>query len=348
MIRATVVGGAGYAGGELLRVLAGHPEIELAQVTSERLAGKPVASVHPPLRGRTELVFTSREALEPVDVVFSALAHGKSSALIEQLRAAAPVSIDLGADFRLRDASDYPRWYGWTHPVPALLDSAVYGLAELHRAEIAGASLIAMGGCLATASILGLAPLACSGVLDATMPIVVEAKVGSSAGGAQPGEATHHAHRSGELRSYAPTGHRHTAEIAQELHLGATAPGVAFSATAVEAVRGVLVTAHAFLDADLDDRDLWQLYRSRYATEPFVRIVKSRTGLFRSPNPKLLSGTNYCDVSFERDPHSRRVVVTAALDNLVKGSAGQAVQACNVRHGFPETLGLEFGGLYPI
>jgi N-acetyl-gamma-glutamyl-phosphate/LysW-gamma-L-alpha-aminoadipyl-6-phosphate reductase len=348
MIRASVVGGAGYAGGELLRIVAGHSEMELVQVTSERLAGKAVASVHPPLRGRTDMRFSSRASLEPVDVVFSALSHGESSTHIEQLRTAAPVCIDLGADFRLRDARDYPRWYGWTHPVPALLDSAVYGLTELHRPEIAGASLIATGGCLATASILGLTPLVCAGVLDASMPIVVEAKVGSSAGGAQPGDATHHAHRSGELRSYAPTGHRHTAEIAQELHLGEDAPPVAFSATAVEAVRGVLVTAHTFLAGDLDDRELWQLYRSRYATEPFVRIVKSRTGLFRSPNPKLLSGTNYCDVGFERDPHSRRVVVTAALDNLVKGSAGQAVQACNVRHGFPETLGLEFGGLYPI
>jgi N-acetyl-gamma-glutamyl-phosphate/LysW-gamma-L-alpha-aminoadipyl-6-phosphate reductase len=180
------------------------------------------------------------------------------------------------------------------------------------------------------------------------MPIVVEAKVGSSAGGAQPGDATHHAHRSGEIRSYAPTGHRHTAEIVQELHLGDGKAALAFSATAVEAVRGVLVTAHTFLSGDLDDRDLWQIYRSRFATEPFVRIVKSRTGLFRAPTPKLLTGTNYCDVGFERDPHSRRVVVTAAIDNLVKGSAGQAVQACNIRHGFPETLGLEFGGLYPV
>ncbi|MEA2637545.1 MAG: LysW-gamma-L-alpha-aminoadipyl-6-phosphate/LysW-L-glutamyl-5-phosphate reductase [Chloroflexota bacterium] len=348
MIRAALVGGAGYAGGEVLRLLAGHPEVEIVQVTSERLAGKPGASVHPPVRGRSDLRFSARETLGPADVVVSAMGHGESSQAIEQLRAAAPVCIDLGADFRLRNPADYPLWYGWTHPLPELLGGAIYGLAELHRPEIGGASLIAAGGCLATASILGLAPLACAGVLDALIPIVVEAKVGSSAGGSQPSDATHHAHRSGELRSYAPTGHRHTAEIVQELHLGADAPQLAFSATAVEAVRGVLVTAHAFLSRELDDRDLWELYRSRYASEPFVRIVKARSGLHRSPNPKLLTGTNYCDVSFERDPHSRRVVVTAALDNLVKGSAGQAVQALNVRHGFPETLGLEFAGLYPI
>ncbi len=348
MIRAVVVGGAGYAGGEVLRLLASHPEVDIVQVTSDRLSGKPVAAVHPPLRGRTDLRFSSRDELLPADVVFATLHHGESSAAIDQLRAAAPVTIDLGADFRLRDAADYPRWYGWTHPVPELLAAAVYGLAEMHRAEIPDASLIAVGGCLATASILGLGPLACAGVLDATMPLVVEAKVGSSAAGAQPGEATHHAHRSGELRSYAPTGHRHTAEITQELHLGIDAPYVAFSATAVEAVRGALITAHAFINRDLEDRDIWQIYRSHYASEPFVRIVKSRTGLHRSPNPKLLTGTNYCDVGFERDPHSQRVVVTAALDNLVKGAAGQAVQAFNIRHGFPETLGLEFAGLYPI
>ncbi|MFZ0178669.1 MAG: N-acetyl-gamma-glutamyl-phosphate reductase [Candidatus Dormiibacterota bacterium] len=344
MIRAAVVGGAGYAGGELLRLLAGHPEVEVVQVTSERLAGKPVAALHPPLRDRTELRFSSRDTLGDADVVFAAMSHGESSAAIDQLRAAAPVVIDLGADFRLRAAADYPRWYGWTHPSPELLATAVYGLVEMHRPEIVSASLIATGGCLASASILGLAPLACAGLLDPAIPVVVEAKVGSSAGGSQAGDATHHAHRSGEIRSYAPTGHRHTAEIVQELHVGS----VAFSATAVEAVRGVLVTAHAFINADLDDRELWRIYRSRYGSEPFVRIVKSRTGLHRSPSPKLLSGTNFCDVGFERDPHSRRVVVTAALDNLVKGSAGQAVQACNVRHGFPESLGLEFGGLYPI
>jgi LysW-gamma-L-alpha-aminoadipyl-6-phosphate/LysW-L-glutamyl-5-phosphate reductase len=347
MIRAAVVGGAGYTGGEVLRLLAGHPEIDVVQVTSERLAGTPVASVHPPLRGRTALRFTARNSLRDADVVFASMHHGESSACIDQLRATAPVVIDLGADFRLHDANDYPRWYGWTHAAPHLLGDAVYGLAEMHRAEIASASLIAAGGCLATASILGLAPLACAGLLDPAIPVVIEAKVGSSAGGAQSGDATHHAHRSGEIRSYAPTGHRHTAEIAQELHLG-DASRVAFSATAVEAVRGVLITAHAFLTGDVDDRDLWHLYRSRYTGEPFVRIVKSRSGLHRSPSPKLLTGTNYCDVGFERDLHSRRVVVTAALDNLVKGSAGQAVQACNLRHRFPETLGLEFSGLYPI
>ena len=150
------------------------------------------------------------------------------------------------------------------------------------------------------------------------------------------------------MRSFAPTGHRHSAEIIQELGLSRDGPGLAFSATAVEAVRGVLVTAHAYLTEEVTDRELWGLYRAAYAGEPFVRIVKEARGIHRYPNPTLLSGTNYCDVAFERDPHSRRVVVMSALDNLVKGAAGQAVQAINIRHGWDERTGLDFGGLYPL
>lgn len=345
-MRAVIAGAAGYAGGELLRILTGHPEIEVAQVTSERLVGKRVDFVHPPLRGRSDLTFVKRADLRDADVVFAALRHGESSGEIDRLRSLAPVVIDMGADFRLRDAASYPRWYGWEHPRPELLHDAVYGLAELHRDCLRSASLIATGGCLATTSILALRPLAEAGVIDASAPLVIDALVGSSAAGAEAGPSTHHAHRSGEVRSYAPTGHRHTAEIAQELDVDAAT--VAFSATSVEAVRGVLVTAHVFLSEDLAELDVRRLYRARYGTEPFVRIVRSTAGLHRSPNPKVLSGTNFCDVGFERDTRSRRLVVTAALDNLVKGAAGQAVQALNVRCGWDERTGLEFSGLYPL
>lgn len=348
-MRAAIAGAAGYAGGELLRILAGHPDVEVTQATSERLAGKRVDLVHPPLRGRTDLAFVRRDDLAPADVVFSALRHGESGREIDRLRSLAPVVIDLGADFRLRDPAAYPRWYGWEHPRPELLHDAVYGLAELHRDCLRSASLIATGGCLATTSILALRPLAEAGVIDPSAPLVIDALVGSSAAGAEPGPGTHHAHRSGELRSYAPTGHRHTAEIIQELGFDADqGPEVAFSATSVEAVRGVLVTAHVLLTGELTELEVRRIYRARYGPEPFVRVIKSSTGLHRSPNPKVLSGTNYCDIGFERDPHSRRLVVTAALDNLVKGAAGQAVQAFNVRFGFDERDGLDFSGLYPL
>jgi LysW-gamma-L-alpha-aminoadipyl-6-phosphate/LysW-L-glutamyl-5-phosphate reductase len=350
-MKAAVIGGAGYAGGELLRLLLSHPEIEVTQVTSERLGGKFVHTVHPHLRRRTELKFQSRSALQPADVLFLAMPHGQTSREIDQLQSLAPTIIDLSADFRLHDPGDYPTWYGWEHPRPSLLNDFVYALPELHREEIRTANRLAAGGCLATATILGIYPLIRAGAIDHSMPIVIEGKTGSSAGGAESGPASHHPHRSGEMRSFAPTAHRHTAEIIQELGLQSPnghGPTIAFSATAVEAVRGILVTAHVFLKDDLTEKDLWKIYRAAYADEPFMRIVKESQGIHRYPNPKILSGTNYCDVGFERDPHSRRVVVMSALDNLMKGAAGQAVQALNVRFGWDERTGLDFPGLYPI
>ena len=350
-MKAAIVGGSGYAGGELLRLLLSHPEVEVVQVTSERQAGKFVHTTHPHLRKRTDLKFSSRKALEPADVLFLALPHGQTSREVDRLLTAAPLTIDLSADFRLHDRSDYPTWYGWEHPRPDLLQDFVYALPELHRAQIPGANRLATGGCLATAAILGLYPLSRAGVIDTTRPLVIEGKSGSSAAGSEPGPASHHPHRSGEMRSFAPTAHRHTAEIIQELGFhsaNGSQPTVAFSATAVEAVRGILITAHVFLREDLAERDLWKLYRAAFAEEPFMRIVKESQGIHRYPNPKILSGTNYCDVGFERDPHSRRVVVMSALDNLMKGAAGQAVQALNVHRGWDERTGLDFPGLYPI
>ncbi|HET9847321.1 MAG TPA: N-acetyl-gamma-glutamyl-phosphate reductase [Candidatus Dormibacteraeota bacterium] len=350
-MKAAIVGGAGYAGGELLRLLLSHPEIEVTQVTSERLGGKFVHSVHPHLRKRSDLKFQSRANLQPVDVLFLALPHGETSTEIDRLEALAPTIIDLSADFRLRESSAYPTWYGWEHPRADLLGGWVYALPELHREQIRTSDRLAAGGCLATAAILGLYPLTHAGVIDGSMPIVIEGKTGSSAGGAESGPASHHPHRSGEMRSFAPTSHRHTAEIIQELGLTSPnghGPQVAFSATAVEAVRGILITAHVYLNDDLAEKDLWKIYRAAYANEPFMRIVKESQGIHRYPNPKILSGTNYTDVGFERDPHSRRVVVMSALDNLMKGAAGQAVQALNVRRGWDERTGLDFPGLYPI
>jgi N-acetyl-gamma-glutamyl-phosphate/LysW-gamma-L-alpha-aminoadipyl-6-phosphate reductase len=320
-------------------------------VTSERQAGKFVHSVHPHLRKRTDLKFTSRASIVPVDVLFLALPHGQASKEIDRLLTAASIVIDLSADFRLHDRADYPTWYGWEHPRPTLLYDFIYALPELHREQIRKANRLATGGCLATAAILALYPLARAGVIDPAQPLVIEGKSGSSAGGSEPGPASHHPHRSGEMRSFAPTAHRHTAEIIQELGFAArnsSAPTVAFSATAVQAVRGILITAHVFLKDELAERDLCKLYRGAYAQEPFMRIVKESRGIHRYPNSKILSGTNYCDVGFERDPHSRRVVVMSALDNLMKGAAGQAVQALNVRCRWEERTGLDFPGLYPI
>jgi LysW-gamma-L-alpha-aminoadipyl-6-phosphate/LysW-L-glutamyl-5-phosphate reductase len=344
-LRVTVVGAAGYSGGELLRLLLAHPHVDVLAATSERLTGRYVHHTHPTLRGRTALRFSGRDQLPESDVVISALRHGETAEAIDLLRERAPLVIDLSADFRLRDADAYPLWYGQGHPRPELLDTAVYALPEIDRARLMTAQLLAIGGCVATASILALLPLARAGVVDSDQLTVVDAKVGSSAAGAQPGASSHHPLRSGAMRSFSPTGHRHTAEVVQETGLSR----VALSVTAVEAVRGVLVTAHVPLrDDQVDDRALRGIMRAAYASEPFVRVIHDAQGLYRHPEPKILAGTNYCDIGFERDHHQRRAVILAAIDNLGKGAAGQAVHALNVRSGFDESAGLEFSGLYPI
>lgn len=341
MIRAGIVGGSGYAGGELLRLLLAHPEVEVVQCTSERAKGRFVHSMHPNLRGRTNLKFTSPKTIEPVDVLFLALPHGEASARIEEFAQVAERVVDLSADFRLDDTDAYQRWYGKEHPAPEWLERFVYGLPESSREALRGARYASGVGCNATAVNLSLLPLARQGLIESA---VVEVKVGSSEGGASAGAASHHPERAGCVRSFAPTGHRHQAEM--ELVLGA--PTLHFSATAVEMVRGVLCTAHVFLKEELDDKAVWGLYREHYGAEPFVRIVKERGGLYRFPEPKILAGTNYADVGFEKDPASNRLVVIGAIDNLVKGAAGSAVQSMNLMCGFEEGTALDFVGLHPV
>lgn len=348
MVDVSVIGGSGYAGGELVRLLLSHPEAELKQVTSERNAGKFVRTVHPNLRKVSDLKFSSVADLEPVDVLFVALPHGVAMGKMQELRTKAKVIIDLSADFRLRNAADYPLWYGHDHSEPGLLREFVYGIPELHREEIRNSNLISSAGCMATTTILGLYPLYQAGVVDLSRPVVTECKTGSSGSGGSPGLGSHHPERSGAMRSFKPTGHRHSAEVIQELTVDGRAPEVAFSATAIEAVRGILGTSHLYLNESLSEKDVWKIYREAYKNEPFMRIVKESAGVHRYPEPKLLSGTNWCDVGFERDPHTNRIVVLAALDNLMKGAAGQAVQAFNIRMGFDETTALDFAGLHPI
>ena len=341
VIRASIVGGSGYAGGELLRLLLGHEQIDVAQVTSQRYAGRYVYGVHPNLRASTQLKFCAIDDLEPCDLLFLALPHGRAAVQIETFANIAGRIIDLSADFRLRDPSLYETWYGHPHANQEWLPKFSYGLPELHRQELREATFVSGVGCNATAVNLALFPLAQQGLIERA---IVEVKVGSSEAGNSPGLAGHHPERSGCVRSFAPTGHRHQAEIIQalgpiELH---------FSATAVEMVRGVLSTAHVFLREDIDERDVWQIYRQAYGQEPFIRLVKDRRGVYRYPEPKILAGTNFCDIGFAKDPHSKRLVLISAIDNLMKGAAGTAVQAMNVMMQWEETTGLEFMGLHPI
>jgi N-acetyl-gamma-glutamyl-phosphate/LysW-gamma-L-alpha-aminoadipyl-6-phosphate reductase len=349
MIKAVIVGASGYAGGELLRLLLAHPEVDVTQITSTSYVGQYAHFVHPNLRGRTDLRFVHLSDLEPCDLLFLALPHGMAMERIEEFAALAERIIDLSGDFRLRDPADYAQWYARAHPSPAWLDCFVYGLPELHREQLVGARYVSGTGCNATVTLLALWPLYRRGLVRET---VVEVKVGSSEGGNKPSPASHHAERSGVVRTYSPAGHRHIAELIQELQLDPERSGgplpLHFSVTSVDIVRGALATCHCLMREPVEERDAWKMYREDYGEEPFVRLVRSRRGIHRYPEPKLLSGSNYCDVGFAADPAGQRLVVIAAIDNLMKGAAGTAVQAMNVMYGWPETTGLEFPGLHPI
>jgi len=343
-VSAAIVGGSGYVGGELLRLLLAHPHVTVQQITSESQAGRSVHSAHPNLRSVTDLKFTSEESLEGADVLFLALAHGSASGRMNRFDGLAQHIVDCSADFRLRDAVMYEQWYGSAHPDPDRLIRFVYGLPERYRSELSGATHASGVGCNASATILALGPLADEGLLER---VVADIKVGSSEAGRRPSESSHHPERSGVVRSYMPTGHRHQAEVIQALGTGFD---LSFSVTSVGLVRGVLVTAHCFLNAAVTEKDLWALYRRHYGSEPFIRLVNQRRGIHRYPEPKLVTGSNFCDVGFVVDEGSRhqRVVVLAALDNLVKGAAGSAVQSMNVMIGYDEVAGLGFPGLHPL
>jgi N-acetyl-gamma-glutamyl-phosphate/LysW-gamma-L-alpha-aminoadipyl-6-phosphate reductase len=277
-------------------------------------------------------------------VLFLALPHGEAQKHIDRYLSLAPKIVDLSADFRLKEAALYKKWYGHDHTTPQHLGSFVYGLPEVQREAMKTATRISGVGCNATASILALLPLVKANLIDLDQPIVVDVKTGSSEGGAAVNAGSHHPEKSHSVRAYAPIGHRHTAEVIQELGLN----NVHLSMTAVDLVRGVLAAAHVFVKPGVVEKDLWKAYRAAYNMEPFVRIVKDKTGIHRVPDPKILSGSNYADVGFDLDPDSGRVVSLAAIDNLMKGAAGSAVQAMNIMCGFEETLGLEFPGLHPI
>lgn len=344
-VRVSIVGGSGYGGGEVLRLLLGHPHVEVAQVTSRQQAGVFVHSVHPNLRGRTKLTFAHPSELEACDVLFLCMPHGEAVKQIEQFSAKARTIVDLSADFRLRAAGDYQRWYGEAHGAPAWLDRFVYGLPELHRERLRGARLASGVGCNATAANLALLPLAKAGLIKTA---VCDLKVGSSEAGNGHSPSSHHPERSGVVRSFAPTGHRHQGEVCQELMQAYGEFELHMSITSVEMVRGVLCTAHVIPTRRVEEKEIWKVFRACYGQEPFVRIVKDKVGLHRYPEPKMLAGTNWCDVGFEVDERTGRIVVLSAIDNLMKGAAGSGVQCMNLMCGFEETAGLGFCGLHPV
>lgn len=346
MTAVSILGGSGYGGGELLRLLLGHPNVEVRQATSRSHLGEYVYQVHPNLRKRTQLKFSDPAALEPVDVLFLAQPHGQAQRHIEEYAQLAPKLIDLSADFRLKDAVLYKQWYGEEHASPEWLSRFVYGLPELHRAEMSAAKYVSGVGCNATAGNLALLPLVKADLLDTSAPIFIEIKVGSSESGVEGNVGSHHAERANVIRTFSAFGHRHTAEVIQEL--GLSAECISLTMTAVDLVRGVLATAHARVKQGVATKDLWKAYRAVASENPFLRIVREQRGIYRVPEPKILAGSNYADLGFELDERNGHIVAMCAIDNLMKGAAGSAVQSMNLMLGWDETLGLEFMGLHPI
>ena len=344
MISVTIVGGSGYSGGELLRLLLGHAQVELKQVTSRSHLGEYVYQVHPNLRKRSALKFSDPVQVEPVDVLFLALPHGEAQKKINEYSTLAPKIIDLSADFRLEDAPMYEKWYGKPHSAPEWLGKFVYGLPELHRAEMATANYISGVGCNATASNLALLPLIQAGLVDAASPIIIEIKVGSSESGAVGNAGSNHAERANVIRTFSAFGHRHTAEVIQEMGVA----NVSLTMTAVDLVRGVLATVHTQVKPGVTTKDLWKAYRKATNENPFIRLVKEQRGIYRVPEPKIVVGSNYADIGFELDETNGHVVSICAIDNLMKGASGTAVQCLNLMLGWDEMAGLDFAGLHPL
>jgi N-acetyl-gamma-glutamyl-phosphate/LysW-gamma-L-alpha-aminoadipyl-6-phosphate reductase len=344
MTSVSIVGGSGYGGGELLRLLLAHPQVEVKQVTSRSHLGEYVYQVHPNLRKKSTLKFCDPAQLEPVDVLFLALPHGEAQKKITEFAALAPKIVDLSADFRLKDMAMYEHWYGQAHAAPQWPAKFVYGLPELHRAEILTANYISGVGCNATASNLALLPLVRAGLIELNAPVIIEIKVGSSEGGAEGNAGSLHSERANVIRTFSAFGHRHTAEVMQEMGL----TNVSLTLTAVDLVRGVLATVHVQTKPGVTNKDLWKAYRSAANENPFIRLVKEQRGIYRVPEPKILAGSNYADIGFELDESSGHLVSMCAIDNLMKGAAGTAVQCFNLMQGYDECTGLEFAGLHPL
>ena len=350
-MRVGIIGGSGYVGGELLRLLLFHPEVEVTVATSDRYAGEYVFMVHPNLRGLTQLKFAPMDMSiikSNCDLVFTSTPHGSAVNLVPKILELGLKVINMSADFRLKNPEDYVKWYGWSHASPELLKEAVYGLPELHRQEIKEARLVACPGCMSTATILGLAPVVKANVIEKDR-IVADVKIGSSGAGAKPSLASHHPERFGGVRAYNVADHRHIAEVEQELNLLLGEPlKVSFTPHAVNMVRGILSTIHVFPLKNLASNEVWRIFRSQYEKEPFIRLVKYKKGLYQLPDPKVVLGTNFCDIGFEIDPRTNRLIIFSAIDNIVKGAAGQGVQCLNLMLGIGEKTGLESAGFHPM
>lgn len=344
-IRATIWGATGLTGGELLRLITAHADMEVVGAISHSSAGTAVGAAHPHLRhAYPEMTFISPDqGLElAADLAFLALPHRASATRAKTLIERGQKVVDLSADFRLRTAEEYFEWYGVEHPCPELLGEAVYGLPELHRTEMTGARLISGVGCNATAAISALLPIARAGLIEDAR---IECRVGSSEGGAAGGGGSSHPLRSRALRVISPFEHRHMAELIQEL--GLTRDKFTLGVTAVELVRGIQCIAHVKLNKAVREPELWKLYRSAWGGEKFISTTPAKPAHLRIPDPRFVMGSNRVLVGFALAADGTRMIAASALDNLMKGAAGAAVQSANVMMGLEEASGLEILPVYP-
>lgn len=342
MIKVGIVGGTGYTGVELLRLLATHPEVSLRTITSRSEAGRPVSELYGSLRGHVELCFSEpdQQVLADCDLVFFATPNGTAMKMVPQLLEAGTRVIDLAADFRLKDPRLWEQWYGMPHACEQVLAEAVYGLPELNREAIRGARLVANPGCYPTASALGFLPLVENGLVD-TSSLVADCKSGVSGAGRGANTAMLMGEVGESFKAYAVAGHRHLPEIRQTLGWVNEAPvGLTFVPHLVPMIRGIHATLYA---RSSSDADLQALFEQRYASEPFVDVLPAGS----HPETRSVRGVNHCRIAVHRPQGGDTVVVLSVIDNLTKGAAGQAIQNMNLMFGLEETTGLRQVALSP-
>lgn len=346
MLKTAIIGASGYTGVELSRLLCNHPFLEVTAVTSRQYAGKPLAEVFPNLRGTTDLIcenLSVDELIERADVFFAAVPHKTAMDLVPHLIVAGKKVVDLSADFRLRDADIYEQWYQ-EHSSKEYIKKAVYGLPELYRDEIKKAQLVANPGCYPTSIILGMAPLLKAGVVD-LKTIIADSKSGTSGAGRGAKVGALFCEVADGFKAYGVgRQHRHTPEIEQELSLlaGESFP-VSFTPHLLPISRGILSTVYASLQQEISAEEVHELYEDMYKDEKFVRVLPLGT----LPATQYVRGSNYCDIGFAIDTVTNRIIVVSAIDNVVKGASGQAIQNMNLMCGFPEDAGLEVVPFFP-
>ncbi|MHB1418822.1 MAG: N-acetyl-gamma-glutamyl-phosphate reductase [Bacillota bacterium] len=346
MINVSIIGATGYTGAELVRLLAGHPQAKVVALTSQNYVGEPMTSVYPALHRFTGIICEEENihrAVEISDVIFVALPHGHAIPVVEEALAKGVCVIDLGADFRFRNGLTYEQWYGLKHNAPQLLPEAVYGLPELHRAEINGSKLVANPGCYPTSAILGLAPLLKAGLVEIDS-LIVDSKSGVSGAGRKQAIESLFVECNENVHAYGVGSHRHTPEIEQELSLLAGCEvNISFTPHLMPISRGILSTIYARRTRQITAREVWEIYQEFYAGETFVRLLPQ--GIW--PHTRWVYGSNFCDLGCTVDERTGRIIVVSAIDNLVKGASGQAIQNMNILFGLPEETGLMLPPVIP-